>query len=629
MFGKGDGTFGEERLFGTRYESESVLAADFNGDGKLDLTAADSLLLGNGDGSFQARFDYAVLGTVNAAAFTDFNHDGNIDMAVVGFCNSNNCTGGTVSILTGDGNGNFAAPASYAVGSGSSAIAFGDFNKDGVQDVVTGNFTTGSSNTLEISVLLGNSDGTFQTSTDYPGAELTNTTGGVPPNEASIAVADLNGDGNPDIVATAFGLGLIAWLGNGDGTFQQAVQYTDVGGGSSALVLGDFNGDGKPDVAVANGTRFRRAGLNVCDGTTVSLLLGQGDGTFAPPASYEAGFAPESLAVGDFNGDGKLDLVVVGNWQDGQWCPLNQVSVSILFGNGDGTFQKHIDSWIEAMYRVPDLRISLAVGDFNLDGSLDVVVGTGDYKTGSVEVLYGDGDGTLQGSNGGQIGGYPGPIAVGDFNKDGRPDLATANWGTSTVSLLRNIQEPDFYMQSTGIGTMTAGQSATSLVTIKSILGYSDSVTLSCYVSMDYYLPETYSTSCSVTPATVQLAANGTATSTLTINTSVSAAATNHTPFGKYGRMRYAFWLSISGLAFATVCTTRIRKKKLAVLFAGTLLASMLFLPACGGSGGGSGTSGSGGGGDGGSNPPATYSVEVAATSGNLVRVTGFMLTVQ
>jgi hypothetical protein len=191
LLGNGDGSLGEERLFGIgNYNSESVLAADFNGDGKLDLAAGGNVLMGNGDGTFQARFDYAVQGTVSATAFTDFNDDGNIDMAVVSFCNSKNCTGGAVSILSGDGTGNFASPASYEVGTGASAIAFADFNKDGVLDVVTGNFTTGSSNTLGISVLLGNKDGTFQTSSDYPGAEVANTSGGVPPKEASIAVAE-------------------------------------------------------------------------------------------------------------------------------------------------------------------------------------------------------------------------------------------------------------------------------------------------------------------------------------------------------------------------------------------------------------------------------------------------------
>ena len=189
LLGGGDGTFGEEQLFGTGNAPKSVVAADFNGDGKLDLATSDnygqpgqsfgissaSVLLGNGDGTFQARPDYAVQGAVSATTSADLNHDGNLDLAVVSFCNSRNCTGGTVSILHGDGTGNFAPPASYGVGTGSSAIVFGDLNKDGVLDLVTGNFTTGSSNTLGISVLLGNSDGTFQTSTDYPGAQVPNT----------------------------------------------------------------------------------------------------------------------------------------------------------------------------------------------------------------------------------------------------------------------------------------------------------------------------------------------------------------------------------------------------------------------------------------------------------------------
>jgi hypothetical protein len=112
----------------------------------------------------------------------------------------------------------------------------------------------------------------------------------------------------------------------------------------------------------------------------------------------------------------------------------------------------------------------------------------------------------------------------------------------------------------------------------------------------------------------------------MNISTSASAAAINDTPFRQDGRKRYAIWLSISGIAFATIWTTRIRRNKLATLFASTLLTAVLVLSACGGSGG---TSGVGGGGGGGGNPPVTYAISVAATSANLVRVTSVTVTVQ
>lgn len=181
-------------------------------------------------------------------------------------------------------------------------------------------------------------------------------------------------------------------------------------------------------------------------------------------------------------------------------------------------------------------------------------------------------------------------------------------------------------MQAAGVGPIMGGQSASSTITLSSILGYSQSIALSCMVFLASGSPTAPLPTCSFSPATVQLAANGTATSTMNISTSASAAAINDTPFRQDGRKRYAIWLSISGIAFATIWTTRIRRNKLATLFASTLLTAVLVLSACGGSGG---TSGVGGGGGGGGNPPVTYAISVAATSANLVRVTSVTVTVQ
>ena len=180
-------------------------------------------------------------------------------------------------------------------------------------------------------------------------------------------------------------------------------------------------------------------------------------------------------------------------------------------------------------------------------------------------------------------------------------------------------------MRAAGIGTMTSGQSASSLVTIESVLGFSNSVTLSCYVWLNS--EPAYSTSCSVSPATVQLAANRTATSTLTVNTSASAAAINNPPFRPHGREGYALWFSISGLVLAIVRTPRMHNSKRVGLFAGALLAVLLF-PSCGGSGGGTSSAGGGGGGGNGSSN-ATYTVAVTATSSNVVRMTTLTVIVQ
>jgi hypothetical protein len=201
-------------------------------------------------------------------------------------------------------------------------------------------------------------------------------------------------------------------LGNGNGTFQAAVSYA-AGNAPYAVVIRDFNGDGKPDLAVAN--------YGYQNVSNVSILLGNGDGTFQPPVNYPAGDGPESLAAGDFNGDGKLDLVVA-NWASD--------NVSILLGNGDGTFQPAVS------YTVGINPAAVAVRDFNGDGSLDfAVASSGSYM---VSIVLGNGNGTFQPSVNYAVETNPDSIAVGDFNGDGKPDLAVGNYTSTNVSVLMN-----------------------------------------------------------------------------------------------------------------------------------------------------------------------------------------------
>jgi hypothetical protein len=511
LLGNGDGTFGAELLFGTGSQPKSLTAGDFNGDGKLDLATEDfessvGVLLGNGDGTFRARPDYPVQGAATGVTIGDFNGDGNPDLAVAALCDyvDSPCISRTVDIFLGNPDGTFGVPATYAVqdilsGSwlvGASSIVATDLNHDGKLDLVVGNFQEidGSNHVLGISVLLGNGDGTFQTHTDYAGASLVQDVGS-PSEGASVAAADFNGDGNPDIVATGPQLGAVVWLGNGDGSFRTSVQYSNTGGGSSALAVGDFNGDGIPDLAVTNGSQTftwinQDEGGWSYAGTTVSVLLGKGDGSFGPPVAYGTANDPESVAVGDVNGDGKLDLVVVA-WGEASYSPTGGY-LSILLGNGDGTFQKHRDFPING----GDQTLALAVGDFNLDGKLDVVVGSGGSGVG---LLLGNGDGTFQSETTYATGPGPYMMAIGDFNHDGKPDLATSDYGT--VSVLRNIQGPDFSVQAAGVSPITRGQSASSTVTITSILGYSNSVALSCAVSLTSGTGT--APTCSVSPASV------------------------------------------------------------------------------------------------------------------------------
>ena len=218
----------------------------------------------------------------------------------------------------------------------------------------------------------------------------------------SVAVGDFNGDGKPDL-AIAGGNIVSVLLGNGDGTFQAPIEFP-TGIGSARIVVGDFNGDGKLDLAVL-----------ALGGTTVSVHLGNGDGTFRAGPSYPAGVDLMFIAVGDFNRDGKLDLVVANK---GTFPNFTDGSVLVLMGNGDGTFQPAV------AYGPVVNPYSVAVGDFNGDGNLDLAVPNLGANNGGVSVLLGNGDGTFQSAVIYDAGVGCFWVAVGDFNGDGKPDLA-------------------------------------------------------------------------------------------------------------------------------------------------------------------------------------------------------------
>jgi hypothetical protein len=199
-------------------------------------------------------------------------------------------------------------------------------------------------------------------------------------------------------------------LGNGDGTFKAATSFT-LGMQPNAVAIADFNHDGHPDLAVTD----KMTG-------TVNITLGNGDGTFQAPQSFNVGFNPQSVAVGDLNGDGTLDLVVANN--DG--------TVSVLLGNGDGTF-KAAGSNAAGL-----LPTAVAIGDFNRDGKADLVVANSLSNT--VSVLLGNGDGTFQAAQSYAVGIGPASVAIADFNGDNFPDVVVANNipranGTATVLL--------------------------------------------------------------------------------------------------------------------------------------------------------------------------------------------------
>ena len=319
----------------------------------------------------------------------DFNRDGKLDLVVA------NSASNTISVSLGNGNGTFRGHVDYATGNGPASVAVGDFNGDGKLDLVVGGDFAG------IDILLGNGDGTFQTAANYS----------VPCCAFSLAVGDFNEDGKLDLVAVINNDRAVSvLLGNGDGTFQPALNYP-AGLNPATVAVGDFNRDGHLDLAVANGAATNAS-------PNISVLLGNGDGTFQAALDYPVGNGPQTVVAGGFNGDGILDLAVT-NAEDN--------TVSVLLGNGNGTFRSAVD------YSTGTYPWALTLGDFNGDGKLDLAVASG-----VTQILFGNGDGTFQPaadltapeqSN-------PNSVAAGDFTGQGRLDLLVAFTATSSVSEL-------------------------------------------------------------------------------------------------------------------------------------------------------------------------------------------------
>jgi len=440
LLGNGDGTFQAAQTYSSGgVVASSITTADVNRDGNPDLVVANqcldssctsggvSVLLGNGNGTFQSAQSYPSGGLAAVSvAVGHFHRSRKVDLVVANQCQGNGNCSGNVGVLLGNGDGTFQAAQSYASGGYTAvSVAASDFNGDGKTDLVVANQCQSSANCSNgsVGVLLGNGDGTFQTAQNY-------VSGGN--NTAAVTVSDLSGDGRTDLVLAnqcqapnSCGVGSVSVLmGNGDGTFQSAQNYSSYGVFAQSVGVDDWNGDEKPDLAVVNQCQT----TGHCSGT-VTILLGNGDGTFQTPPSYASGgYDADSVAVGDLNKDGKLDLVVANLCQNNSCKQGNKGIVSVLLGNGDGTFQAAHE------YATGGFgSSSVAIGDFNGDGNADVVVtnqcSTSDCKSGgSLSVLLGNGNGTLQAAQNYSSGAYTAlSVAIADFDKDGNLDLAVAN----------------------------------------------------------------------------------------------------------------------------------------------------------------------------------------------------------
>jgi flagellin-like hook-associated protein FlgL len=307
FIGNGNGTFQGEDIVepGNDGYDFSMIAADFTGDGKLDLVGVAAgnntvnIWKGNGDGTFVTPHSAPTL--LNSGGLkinaVDVNGDGKLDLIIGDLSDS------TVAITLGNGNGTFNTRSTVRVGSNPERVTVADVNGDGKIDIVSAD---ANSNTL--SILLGNGNGTFL-------ARTTTATGTYPQD---VQAADFNGDGKLDLVVSdSNGNTISLFLGNGNGTFKVRTTVA-TGTYPDSMVVADFNGDGKLDIAEPD----EHTG-------TISILLGNGNGTFLTRSTLRNGTNPDSanVAAGDLNGDGILDLVA-GNFTDN--------TISIFIGNSNG-----------------------------------------------------------------------------------------------------------------------------------------------------------------------------------------------------------------------------------------------------------------------------------------------------
>ena len=339
--------------------------------------------------SFARARNYPTGPEPDAVAVGDLNGDGKLDLATV--------NGNAVSVLLNSGGGSFLAKRDYQAASAYS-VAIGDLNGDGKPDLVTANGHPANT----VSVLFNLGDGGFQAKLDYPTGSFTR----------SVAVGDLNEDGKLDLATANYGADTVSVLVNtGDGTFQARRDFA-TGDGPDSVAISDLNQDGKLDVVTAN------------DGDSVSVLLSSGDGSFQDKRDYRTGPAPDSLATGDLNGDGKLDLVTANIGDAAN-------TVSVLLNRGDGSFQDKRD------YRTGGTDW-VAVGDLNGDRKPDLATANGNNDD-TASVLANRGDGSFQSNlDYRTAAGGAQSLAIGDLNGDGRLDLATANEDSGTVSVLLN-----------------------------------------------------------------------------------------------------------------------------------------------------------------------------------------------
>lgn len=410
--GKADGSFADAIEYPLGVQAAAAVIADLDDDGKLDAAVAARddtvrILLGKDGAKVEAQLSFPGGISQQAIVSADFDADGRLDLATA------NQGGNSVSLLLGNGDGTFKLKADYAVGTQPTGLVAADIDGDGSLDMATSNRSG-----TNVSLLINRSKTGFADRLDYAN-----------PDPRTLALGELDGDGNLD-AAVVNDTGITVRLGDGTGDWKSTVQYS-TSASPRGVSIADFNGDDWADLAVTRGNH-------------VNTLQGLGAGVFAPYLDYLVGLTRASW-VGDFNGDGRPD-VLTGNSGDNTVDPPVAPHIGVLLGNGDGSLQASLDS------PAGNDSDALASGDFDGDGALDLAAAnTGDPTAtpavpGTLSVLLGKGDGSFQARTDYPVGDTNSPraIAAADFNRDGKLDLAAANYFPGTVSILLGAGDGSF-----------------------------------------------------------------------------------------------------------------------------------------------------------------------------------------
>jgi len=455
-----DGTFTAGQVVTTELYLSGLLF-DANGDGIPDVVLLgnpDTLWVfpGNGDGTFNASnpglFGVGDLGLGMVEA--DVNGDGHPDVIVAGtFFNvggpgSGVEAGNQICVLEGDGKGNFGPPKVYRGDSSSASLAVGDFNGDGHPDVVTANQDNDSA-----TVFLN--DGTGGYGAPSGGWIGYNGLGQSDEPISGAFFADVDGNGSTDVSLVEFNQNpgsdfeITVLLNDGNGNLSAPIRsdaYPENDGAPTDFVLADFRNTGRPD--------FLAIAENDTPASVLAFAPNIGAGSFGPPTVTSVSNTFTALGVGDFNGDGKLDFVVaglIGCIPD----PNNCSAIQVFTGNGDGTF--HAASLQTFGGTDPHVPVAIYVGDFNRDGKPDLLVFMDDNAgfTGDAALyeFLGNGDGTFQPAK--LLFSNIGPMVVADVNGDGHPDIVNMPVVSSDVTRLQNVEFSIYIGQADGSFLLT------------------------------------------------------------------------------------------------------------------------------------------------------------------------------